>query len=154
MELVRHRYLKREWPADLAALVPVLTQDDLAELAKTREGLDTKGVLARFPHAKKPKSASFFELVVDWYLLRNGRALALPHIGDGRMAAYEKLARLFAAGLWEAGSVQARLAAFFRMFSVYASGQPSENFSIDLATGEVTPAGHFGRTERRQTGSA
>jgi hypothetical protein len=78
----------------------------------------------------------------------------MPFIAEGRLATYERLNRQFAAGLWEAGTVQARLAALLRMLMVYAGGQPSENFTIDLATGRVTAADHFGRTERRQIGSA
>jgi hypothetical protein len=123
-------------------------------LAEIREGLDAEAVLARFTGGPKADTGTFFELVVDWYRLRKGRSLARPIIGEARLAAYDKLARLFAAGLWEAGSVQARLAAFLRMMMVYAGGQPSEDFSIDLETGEVTAASHFGRTERRQIGSA
>jgi len=158
IEMVRHRYLPKEWPADLASLVPVLTLGDLAALADVREGLDAETVLARVAGKSKSgsgwQSASFFDLVVDWYRLRKGRHLAMPFIAEGRLAAYERLSRQFAAGLWEAGTVQARLAALLRMLIVYAGGHPSENFTIDLATGEVAAADHFGRTERRQIGSA
>lgn len=160
-DMVRFRYLPKEWPQDLAGLVPQLTLGDLTAFAGTSRALsvadaatgsvaaDSAGALADLP---------FFEMVVDWYRLRKGREVALDFIAPERIMAYRQLARRYADGAWPQGCLQDRLASFMRMMSDWLDSLPSRDFAIDLATGEVTSAGHLaghlGRTVRRQTGSA
>lgn len=159
--LVRTRYLPLEWPPDLAALVPVLTLGDLVDLAGEGTSLDGAGVL-EWRRRRPPAAASgwqaipFFELVVDGYRLRQARQLAAPFVPADRLEAYLAAGARFAAGRWQPGSVQARLAAFLRMLAVYAAGLPAGDFEIDLASGgiEAVAEDQRGRTERRHTGSA
>jgi 3',5'-cyclic AMP phosphodiesterase CpdA len=150
-QMVTERYLPREWPEDLARLVPRLTLADLNALAAVDEPLDAGAILES--HAGRPAGACFMDLVVDWYRLRNGRDLALPGMAAGRLKAYRILAGNYARGTWPAVSVQGRLAAFLRMFMVYADGLPSDDFTIDLATGAIERV-QRARTERLQMGSA
>lgn len=156
-EMVRHRYLPKEWPQDLARLVPQLSLGDLDAFAATSRplnvedagiiiiGREQNGALAALP---------FFEVVVDWYRLRKGREIALDFIDANRIAAYRQTAQRYAAGSWPRGSVQDRLSSFMRMMMDWLDSQPSRDFSIDLATGEVSSGNHLGRTVRRQTGAA
>lgn len=156
-DMVRFRYLPKEWPQDLAGIVPQLTLGDLAAFAGTSRALsvadaatgsvaaDSAGALADLP---------FFEMVVDWYRLRKGREVALDFIAPERIMAYRQLARRYADGDWPQGCLQDRLASFMRMMSDWLDSLPSRDFAIELATGEVTSAGYLGRTVRRQTGSA
>jgi 3',5'-cyclic AMP phosphodiesterase CpdA len=151
-QMVRRRYLVREWPADLAALVRRLTLADLERLAAMPSGID---VLAARLSAAGPSEAgdelTFMDLVVDWYRLRKAGQLAFDYIPPRRLAAWHDLAARFAARTWERGSVQAWLARAFGMMRAYEAGEPSRDFSVSLSTGAVTE--DFGRTDRRQTGS-
>lgn len=158
-EMVRHRYLPKEWPRDLAALVPQLDLGDLERLADMAAPLtvdDALPLLASLP--RRPgadwRELPFFELIVDWYRLRKGREVALDFIEPARIATYRRLAARFAAGRWPAGCLQDRQASFMRMLVDWLASAPSRDFSVDLSTGEVTAKGHLGRTVRRQTGSA
>lgn len=158
-EMVRHRYLPKEWPRDLAALVPQLSLRDLERLTDTVVPLtagDAFSFLASAGEAdaREWHALPFFEMIVDWYRLRKGRELALDFIDPARIAAYRELAARFAAGSWPAGCLQDRLASFMRMLVDWLASAPSRDFSVDLASGEVTSSGHLGRTVRRQTGSA
>ncbi|GGF31857.1 metallophosphoesterase [Youhaiella tibetensis] len=155
-QMVAWRYLPREWPADLAEIVPRLDLGRLAALA----AIDTP--LATLPeglHGLPAKlhqdwhAIPFMDLVVDWYHLRKARALAAGFVPPARLAAYDALAALFAAGDWPVESLQGRIAAFLRILGEYRNGQPSVDFSIDLETGAVEPR-YRGRTDLRQTGSA
>lgn len=160
-EMVRHRYLPKEWPQDLAGLVPQLSLGDLDELAGIHEPLavgDVPSVLDATRKAETGKHAwralPFFEMIVDWYRLRKGREIALDFIEAERIAAYRQLAERYAIGAWPQGSLQDRIAAFMRMMMDWLDSQPSRDFSVDLATGKVERNDHLGRTVRRQTGAA
>ncbi|WP_336813276.1 metallophosphoesterase family protein [Bosea sp. MMO-172] len=133
-EMVRRRYLPKEWPADLAALVPRLTLADLDRLAGIAAPLAPADVM---PEAADPEALPFFELVVDWYRLRKGRHVALDFIAPERLDAYRALAARYRAGHWPATSVQARIASFLAILESYLASLPSRHFSIDLATGAV-----------------
>ncbi|KRA00036.1 hypothetical protein ASD64_00125 [Mesorhizobium sp. Root157] len=156
-ELVKHRYLPREWPADLRRLVSRLTLGDLERLAAASEAVDAD----RFQPGETTTGAdwrrlSLLDMTVDWYRLRNGRHLALDFVSPERLEAYRRLAVQFAAHAWPKGSLQARLALFTRMMMNYMDAPPSLDFSIDLRNGaiEAHDAAYFGRTERRHTGTA
>ena len=160
IEMVRHRYLPKEWPTDLAALVTTIDTDDLALLADASEDLHAKDVpawlasrkLSGSPGHPHSSSVSFFDLIVDWYRLRNGRDLARAAVGPARITLYRNLARAFSAGRWGDKSAQGRIARIFRMMMVYVDALPSRDFRIDLSNGDIERIDYFGRTERRQTG--
>lgn len=133
-EMVRRRYLPKEWPADLAALVPLLTLADLDRLAGIAAPLAPGDVA---PRASGAPALPFFDLVVDWYRLRKGRHIALDFIAPERLDAYRALAARYRAGHWPATSVQARIASFLAILESYLSSLPSRDFAIDLATGAV-----------------
>ncbi len=133
-EMVRRRYLPKEWPADLAALVPQLTLADLDRLAGVAAPLAPDDVT---PEATSAEALPFFDLVVDWYRLRKGRHVALDFVAPERLEAYRKLAAHYRAGDWAATSVQARIASFLAILESYLASLPSRDFSIDLANGVV-----------------
>ena len=150
-QLVRCRYLKREWPADLAGLVPLLGIADLWSLAEM-EPMSAGEAAAVFADSEA-RGAAFMDAVVDWYRLRKGRGLAHGYIAPGRIAEYRALARRYVAGSWPGTSVQARIASFFAIMQAYIDSHPSLDFAIDLATGDILDAA-LGRTDFLQTGTA
>lgn len=126
--LVRDRYLPKEWPQALAALVPGMTLSDMAAL----------GGRGPLPAAvARVGDLPFFEVIVDWYRLRKGGDFALQYIAADRLAAYRALIDRFAAGNWLDGPVPAQLAIFVRMLQGYLAGAPSADFHIDRASGTI-----------------
>lgn len=159
--LVGRRYLKREWPKDIAALVRTLNLSDLAALAVMEQPVATADVIGATAAARDdgdlqrqlvarmqatgagvglPGDVSAMDFLADWYRLRMGSDLALDWISKDRMALYRAVGRLYADGDWtDANAAQPRFALIFRMFEKYASGLPSANFRIDRTTGGIVP---------------
>ena len=76
----------------------------------------------------------------DWYRLKMGSDIALAALPADRLAAYRLVAGLYAARIHrDLPGVRERFAILFRMFSKYLSGLPSQDFSVDLRTGDVRP---------------
>lgn len=149
-QTVLARYLPREWPKEMAALVPLLRESDLVRLAR---GTPLSAAEAGQATTDGRGDLPFLDIVVDWYRLRHARSLAWDLIGTDRLQKYLDLADLFAATAWPEGSAQAWLATFFSVMSAYLNSQDSDCFSVDLSSGEIV--GPLpGRTVLRQTGTA
>lgn len=150
-QTVLSRYVPREWPKDMAALVPRLHDSDLVRLACGAPVPATE--LRQASGGNGNGGLPFLDIVVDWYRLRHARSLAFDLIGARRLQQYRDLGDLLAATAWPEGSVQAWLATFFSVMNAYMDAQPSDRFSVDLTRGEITGA-LPGRTVLRQTGTA
>jgi hypothetical protein len=107
--LVSRRLLRREWPADLAAVVPGLT---LADMTQTALGADVPALT----------------VIEDWHLLRMGGPFGADLIPADRLALY----RAVPPG-------DTRWAPLLTMIRSYLAQLSSRDFRIDLATGAVTP---------------
>ena len=128
--LVGRRYLRRDWPQDLAVLFQTSTLADLAALA----GSGTVADRAVEPLANI-SSLSFLE---DWYRFRLSSDLDFCRLPEGRLAAYRLVAALFASDDDKAtGKIQRHVGLIFEMFLKYMTGLPARNFSIDLVTGDI-----------------
>ncbi|MGL6211500.1 MAG: metallophosphoesterase, partial [Paracoccaceae bacterium] len=112
--LVARRYLRREWPADLAVLLSESTLADLAALAG--------GTL------DDPAPATAF--LEDWYRLRMGSEFGRDLMPPDRLEVYRNLSALHAA-------TPTALSPVFAMFDSYLARLPSRDFRIDLATGAI-----------------
>jgi len=155
--LVGRRHLRREWPKDLAALVQVLSLEELALLALLPETDDAHAALAAVRAGKADTAVSGhltdlcamaglaadllpalseMRFLQDWYRLRMGSELALAYIPADYLAAYQLLETLYA-GKEEGSSVRARFGRLMRMYRRYRSGLPSADFGIELATGAI-----------------
>jgi len=73
----------------------------------------------------------------DWYRVKMGSDLGLDVIAPGDLATYRFLSGLYAVKEWEDGTAQAAFARLLRMFDRFTSGMPSNNFSVDLVTGDI-----------------
>ncbi len=155
--LVGRRYLRREWPEELAHAVTRLDLFDLAVLAVTGElainGLAedirirrdapgiTDAITARAVAAGlAPSSLSSIPVMTflgDWYRVKMGSDLGLDAIVPANLDAYRFLSGLYAERKWEAGAAQAAFGRLWCMFDRFISGLPSRNFSIGLATGDI-----------------
>ncbi|WP_337182835.1 metallophosphoesterase [Shinella sp.] len=114
VELVRRRYMPREWPADMADFVRTATMADLlARLALPVE--------ADFPLA---------EFAVDWYRLRKAGELSHADIAPERLAFYRRLCA--SVPPLEGEGLAARFAILLRMMRAYLDRLPNRDFALAL----------------------
>ncbi|MBP8940096.1 MAG: metallophosphoesterase, partial [Agrobacterium sp.] len=86
--LVRHRYFIKEWPAEVVAAIANKTVQDVIGLIGKKGGSPSDGLVLA-------SELPMFELIADWYCLRQGAGLALPHIQPERLSLYRVLAERF-----------------------------------------------------------
>ena len=153
--LAGRRYLKREWPKDIAAMIRGFSLADLVTLASIEEPVMPSEAIARVAAAPASLDAddrlmaiaathselagiSAMDFLIDWYRLRMGSELALDCIDPRRLALYRLVGSFYATDdRHEEGSAQSQFALIFRMFEKYLSGLPSGNFSIDRTSGDI-----------------
>jgi 3',5'-cyclic AMP phosphodiesterase CpdA len=158
-QLVVHRYLRREWPKDIARILPLLTLGDLLTLSLLEQRVDMDATII-LVHAERSRpetkariqallagglmeleqfdKITALELLGDWYRLRMASEMALDRISAQRLEIYRALIAVFAGSdALEIGGAQAQFALMLRMLGRYLGGLPSRNFRIDLATGRI-----------------
>lgn len=115
------RFVKREWPEELASLFRSLSLPELAVRAGLRDGVPD-------PLAGLPA----IDFLADWYRLRAGGDLAMAGMEPTRLAAYRAL--LSAASN---ASGDHRLSLLFASFRHHLDGLPSIALSVDLGEGGI-----------------
>lgn len=118
------RFLKREWPEDLASLFRRACLADLLQGA---------GLAVSLPAAVSDLPALAF--LADWYRLRAGGAQVARWIAPERLEAYRQIGKL---PRTEEVSDR-RLALLFETLSAHLSAMGDGTLRIDLATGEILP---------------
>ncbi|WP_428424878.1 metallophosphoesterase family protein [Pararhizobium sp.] len=103
--LVRHRYFVKEWPPGIVAAIQDQRVADVIGLLDSKNWQPSGDTLS----AALPLS----ELIADWYCLRQGAALALPHIEAERLLLYRALAKRFGR---EPDNHDGSLVSFLRIF--------------------------------------
>jgi len=84
--LVIHRYLAKEWPAQVAASIAVMNIWEAAKcVTDALPALDPATI-------ELAKSVPMTELIADWYCLRQGSCLAFGHVEAERLALYRIVA--------------------------------------------------------------
>lgn len=160
-QLVVHRYLRREWPKDLARIMPQLNLGDLLVLSQCKQPVPVEDAVALI-HAERAREGALASnqalleargirrdqldaipvlgLLGDWYRLRLGSEMALERISPQRLAAYRFLIEVYSRHIAnQIGCAQERFGRMLRMMDRYLSGLPSRNFAVDLVSGEITP---------------
>jgi 3',5'-cyclic AMP phosphodiesterase CpdA len=158
-QLVMHRYLRREWPKDLARVMPLLNLGDLLVLGQCEQPIPVEDVVA-FIHAERGRESAMDTmralaeasgimieqldaipvrgLLGDWYRLRMGSEMALARISPERLAAYRFLIGIYASSVTTSkGGAQENFGRMLRMMDRYLSGLPSRNFTVDLVSAEI-----------------
>lgn len=157
-QLVIHRYLRKEWPKDLASIARSLILSDLVFLINQTASMDMDEATSIFTtmrqdwasekeirtfcakhhlHGETLQAVSFLEMLGDWYRLRKASELALEWICPHRLRIYETFIALFASRADEPNSLQGKIGILFRMMGSYLGGLPSRNFQIDRRDGSV-----------------
>jgi 3',5'-cyclic AMP phosphodiesterase CpdA len=126
--LVRHRYFSKEWPADIVTAINDQRVADVLGSVGRKTGQPSGEALS----AVLPMS----ELIADWYCLRQGAALALPHIGPERLVLYRALAVRFGREPKNHdGSLESFLGIFFGALGLFLdrAESGSRNVTVQLA---------------------
>lgn len=127
--LVGRRFLKREWPADIAALFRSSHLDELIRLA------------CYAPQPYFPESAKHIDgltLLGDWYRFRNGSDLANCRVPAARLLIYRILDGVVADESVTDETAQ-RLRLFFATFSRHLASAARGDITVDAITGHVIP---------------
>lgn len=115
-ELVVHRYLPREWPADLAHALQSLSVASLLAIAEMRTPIDPATLVAQ----ATDEGPSGIDLVTDWYAARKASALVFRFVPEPRMALYRDLIAAYARRSWpDSDCLQSRLKLFLDMMARY-----------------------------------
>jgi 3',5'-cyclic AMP phosphodiesterase CpdA len=121
--LIRHRYFAREWPAEVVRAIADKSVRDVLDLleGEDRSSSDDAVLSSDLP---------MFELIADWYCLRQGAGLSLPHIAPQRLSLYRTLAERFGREPdHHDGSVESFLEIFFGALGLFlerAEGSPRD----------------------------
>lgn len=121
--LIRHRYFTREWPAEVVRAIADKSVRDVLDLleGEDRSSSDDAVLSSDLP---------MFELIADWYCLRQGAGLSLPHIAPQRLSLYRTLAERFGREPdHHDGSVESFLEIFFGALGLFlerAEGSPRD----------------------------
>nr|WP_225612478.1 metallophosphoesterase family protein [Paracoccus sp. PAR01] len=116
VELVRGRYVPREWPADMAEFVDSARIDDLLALLGV--------TLTDAP------DLTMWQLVEDWYRLRKAGALAEGYVAPERLDFYQRLCDRLPQGGKD--SLAGRFLALLRILRGYLGRLPNGDFTLDL----------------------
>jgi hypothetical protein len=127
--LVRHRYFIKEWPAGIVTAVKDQRVVDVLRSCSRKAGLPSADALS--------SDLSMSELIADWYCLRQGAALALPHIEPERLMLYRMLAERFGREpKHHDGSLESFLGIFFGALGLFLDRAEcgSRRVTVELAT--------------------
>ncbi|KJF67842.1 metallophosphoesterase family protein [Rhizobium nepotum] len=106
--LIRCRYFPREWPAEILAAIADKTVQDVV------------GLLGGMSIAPCDADLQMFELITDWYCLRQGADLALRYIEPQRLSLYRMLADRFGRDAnGHDGSIKSFLEIFFGSLGLF-----------------------------------
>lgn len=132
-ELVRLRFLKNDWPAELITKLEKSTGNDLLKLElKNTKSIPAIGKLSK----NKPEYMALnkwtgLDMVYDFYKLRNAGELAKGKIGSKRLAQYELICK----HLMNCENLEISL--WGNIFYKAMHGHPSGNFMINLKTNTI-----------------
>ncbi|MBW9073793.1 metallophosphoesterase family protein [Agrobacterium deltaense] len=124
--LIRHRYFPKEW---LAEVVTAIADKSVWEVLGLLGGEGRSSPDAAVLSLDLP----IFELIADWYCLRQGAGLALPHIAPQRLSLYRTLAERFGREPdRHDGSVESFLEIFFGALGLFLERAESSPRDLEL----------------------
>ncbi|MBT30712.1 MAG: metallophosphatase [Thalassobius sp.] len=121
-ELVRLRFLS-DWPEPIKSFI---TEKNLVEIAAL---IDTE-----LPN----EAAQFtgYDLLIDFYKIRNADLLALADISEEQLKLYQQLIENYKT-VEPKDELTTQLKEFFEILDMFLNGKPADHFTIDLNNGEV-----------------
>ncbi|WP_411031855.1 metallophosphoesterase family protein [Spongiimicrobium sp. 3-5] len=126
-ELIRLRFLPEDWPKELTDLILEKNGKEIAQMAMTTSSVTLEALTGNEEFTIVDlKQWSGFDMIYDFYRLRNADQLAIIDIGEARIAQYS-----FVCGLLEKTNDK-NLVLWAKIFQKFMNGLPSDNFRIDL----------------------
>lgn len=139
-ELVRLRFLPREWPSELSEFLLSHSGEELLIYAyggQKEKALES--AIDRNLRLEPFREWTGFDLVFDFYRLRNADRLAIEDIGKERIRQYQLLFDVLPASTvnMQVGDqpFYRELQEFAEIFSMFLDGAPADHFRVDLNSG-------------------
>jgi hypothetical protein len=141
-ELVRLRFLPREWPSEFIDAIADLSGRELMVLSHGHQQDAAAGTILKAGLTPRQFNEwTGFDLIYDFYRVRNADRLALKDIGADRMSQYQLLFESLLIGemdpLSKDGSLFEDLKELGSIFQKFLNGAPADHFSIELNSGAV-----------------
>ncbi|NLP59108.1 metallophosphoesterase [Lutibacter sp. B1] len=160
-ELVRLRFLKDDWVSNFKDFMLNISGEELLLLPYLDSEIDFEALLDNkdfyknnWKLAKKEaeldlKETGFtlqdfkhwngFDIIFDFYRVRNADVLAINDIGKKQIAMYQWLFKNYKTKIFQknTNSNKQKLLEFYSIFSQFLNGAPSNNFIIDYNTGSL-----------------
>lgn len=129
-ELVRLRFLPEDFPVEFSALLLKLSGRDLAYINKNNSEVD-KIIAANSLTQKDFGSWTGFDMIFDFYRLKNADELAIPEIGLSRLKQYKIVCEQLQK------SDNEKLVLWAKIFLKTMNSKPSDHFKINLKTNQI-----------------
>jgi 3',5'-cyclic AMP phosphodiesterase CpdA len=129
-ELVRLRFLPDDFPSEFLASIIKFSGKDLLEINKNTLEIDAV-LLSNNLTLHDFESWNGFDMLFDFYRLKNADELAIPEIGNNRLKQYQMVCEQFG----KSGKEQFVL--WSKIVQKTMKGQPSNHFRINLKTNKI-----------------
>jgi predicted MPP superfamily phosphohydrolase len=129
-ELVRLRFLPEDFSVDFLASILKFSGKDLLEINKNTEAVE-KQLSSNNLKAQDFESWTGFDMIFDFYRLKNADELAIPEIGAKRLKQYQ----IVCEQLEKAGDE--KLVLWSKIMLKTMNGKPSDHFKINLNTSQI-----------------
>ncbi|MBZ4041075.1 metallophosphoesterase family protein [Flavobacterium hibisci] len=129
-ELVRLRFLPEDFPVEFSTSLLKLSGVDLAYINKNNAEVEA-AMKANSLKTKDFESWTGFDMIFDFYRLKNADELAIPEIGANRLKQY----KIVCAQLEK--SNDEKLVLWAKIFLKTMNGKPSNHFKISLKTNQI-----------------
>lgn len=161
-ELVRLRFLQKEWPIDFKDFMLSISGDELLALSQTNHSLTLKELLKKLRgdsekssiywekainqakennlSIQKFRSWSGFDVFFDLYRLRSADQLAFPDIGQEKLAEYQLIINSFLTikeSMDDNDGMKTDIIELMSILHKFLNGAPSDHFEFNLDTGEI-----------------
>ncbi|AXP81504.1 hypothetical protein CJ739_2431 [Mariniflexile rhizosphaerae] len=129
-ELVRLRFLPKDFPVEFLGSIVKLSGKDLLLLNKNVSEIETQ-LLANNLTIQDFESWTGYDMIFDYYRLRSADELAVPEIGTKRLKQYQMVCDVLGK------ASDAKLVLWSKIFYKATKGQPSNHFKINLKTNQI-----------------
>jgi 3',5'-cyclic AMP phosphodiesterase CpdA len=129
-ELVRLRFLPEDFSVEFLASIIKLSGKDLLQINKNTLAIE-KQLLSNNVTTQDFESWTGFDMIFDFYRLKNADELAIPEIGLNRLKQYQMVCEQLEK------SSNEKLVLWSKIVTKTMHGQPSNHFKINLNTNQI-----------------
>ena len=134
-QLLKLRYLKKDWPQEIKNFLLKSTGYDILKKAGYSFSQDSSKMISQF------EKWNGEDLIYDFYRLRSADKLAIEDISLERIKQYELVLKVLLQNNQfnnnESDKLMQDLKEFALVFNCFLNGAPANNFSVDLKLGRI-----------------